>query len=109
MTKQEWKDKCLDFERTIQELKAWIALDCGDHSCRFALDRTGQRTNGGCSCPRTNHPQPEDARRWDALKLLNDGMNWRVQRFMFDANGQNGNWALIDRYAMDAVVDKETL
>lgn len=104
-----WEQKCLDLDRTVQELKSWIALDCGDHSCRFALDHTGQRTNGGCSCPQTRHPQPEDARRWDALKLLNDAMNWRVQRFVFDANGQNGNWALIDRYSMDEAVDKETV
>jgi hypothetical protein len=25
-------------------------LDCGDHSCRYAVDKTGQRTNGGCRC-----------------------------------------------------------
>jgi hypothetical protein len=27
-----------------------IDLDCGDSSCRFALTKTGQRTNGGCRC-----------------------------------------------------------
>jgi predicted DNA-binding transcriptional regulator AlpA len=26
-------------------------LDCGATSCRFARERTGQRTNGGCRCP----------------------------------------------------------
>lgn len=25
-------------------------LDCGDHSCLFAKDKSGQRTNGGCRC-----------------------------------------------------------
>lgn len=25
-------------------------LDCGDHSCRFAKDKSGMRTNGGCRC-----------------------------------------------------------
>ncbi len=25
-------------------------LDCGDNSCWFALEITGQRTNGGCRC-----------------------------------------------------------
>ena len=25
-------------------------LDCGDHSCRFAVDKSGMRTNGGCRC-----------------------------------------------------------
>ena len=24
--------------------------DCGDSSCKFAIDRSGQRTNGGCRC-----------------------------------------------------------
>lgn len=25
-------------------------LDCGDNSCYFAKNKTGMRTNGGCSC-----------------------------------------------------------
>lgn len=25
-------------------------LDCRDNSCRFAENKTGQRTNGGCTC-----------------------------------------------------------
>lgn len=25
-------------------------LDCHSHSCYFAVDRTGQRTNGPCRC-----------------------------------------------------------
>ena len=25
-------------------------LDCGDHSCMFAADKSGQRTNAGCRC-----------------------------------------------------------
>lgn len=25
-------------------------MDCGDHSCLFAKDKSGQRTNGGCRC-----------------------------------------------------------
>ena len=102
----EWEQKCLDRDRTVQELKAWIDMDCGDHSCRFALDRTGQRTNCGCSCPHTREPQPDDARRWDKLKLLNDWMSWRVQRFAFDVNGQNGHWRSIDRYEMDMIIDQ---
>lgn len=24
--------------------------DCGDNSCRYAVKRTGMRTNGGCRC-----------------------------------------------------------
>jgi len=27
-----------------------MSLDCHDHSCRFAENRTGQRTNGHCRC-----------------------------------------------------------
>lgn len=29
-------------------------LDCGDSSCRYAVNRGGMRTNGGCRCAR-NH------------------------------------------------------
>lgn len=25
-------------------------FDCGDNSCRFAKNKTGMRTNGGCRC-----------------------------------------------------------
>lgn len=25
-------------------------LDCGDNSCYFAKNKSGQRTNGGCKC-----------------------------------------------------------
>lgn len=25
-------------------------IDCGDNSCRFAKNKTGMRTNGGCRC-----------------------------------------------------------
>ena len=25
-------------------------LDCGDNSCRFATNKGGMRTNGGCRC-----------------------------------------------------------
>lgn len=27
-----------------------MLLDCRDNSCDFAIDKTGQRTNGGCRC-----------------------------------------------------------
>lgn len=27
-----------------------LNIDCGDNSCRFTLDRSGMRTNGGCRC-----------------------------------------------------------
>ena len=25
-------------------------MDCGDSSCLYAVEKTGQRTNGGCRC-----------------------------------------------------------
>lgn len=25
-------------------------LDCGDHNCKYATDKSGIRTNGGCRC-----------------------------------------------------------
>lgn len=25
-------------------------IDCGDHSCIFAKNKSGMRTNGGCRC-----------------------------------------------------------
>jgi hypothetical protein len=28
------------------------AIDCGDNSCRYATNKTGMRTNGGCRCAR---------------------------------------------------------
>ncbi len=27
-----------------------LNLDCGDNSCRYAKEKTGMRTNGGCRC-----------------------------------------------------------
>lgn len=27
-----------------------LRIDCEDSSCRYSLDRSGQRTNGGCRC-----------------------------------------------------------
>jgi len=31
-------------------------LDCGDNSCRFAKNKGGQRTNGGCRCLQSLSP-----------------------------------------------------
>jgi hypothetical protein len=31
--------------------------DCGSHSCLFAINKVGQRTNGGCSCLHDRLPQ----------------------------------------------------
>jgi hypothetical protein len=33
-----------------------VILDCGDNSCRFAKNKGGQRTNGGCRCLRSLDP-----------------------------------------------------
>jgi hypothetical protein len=35
------------FIKGIAKLKNY---DCGDHSCYFAKDKSGMRTNGGCRC-----------------------------------------------------------
>jgi hypothetical protein len=36
---------------TQESLAAFLEqLDCGDSSCLFAKDKSGQRTNGGCQC-----------------------------------------------------------
>lgn len=38
-------------EKAARELaKLTDGLDCGDNSCRFARDKGGMRTNGGCRC-----------------------------------------------------------
>lgn len=54
----EFLDTCPSYHMmlssAVNELKAVIAtcddLDCGDQSCLFARDKSGQRTNGGCRC-----------------------------------------------------------
>jgi hypothetical protein len=50
-----------EFEREAVELliKALRTLDCGSNSCRFTLDRTGQRTNSGCMCLKHKLSFPE--------------------------------------------------
>lgn len=51
----------MQLAREIDQLKAALAekdlfwkrrvgLDCGDHSCFFAIEKKGMRTNGGCRC-----------------------------------------------------------
>ena len=38
------------------DVKNWLIdpqshnLDCGDNSCKYAVHKGGQRTNGGCRC-----------------------------------------------------------
>lgn len=39
-------------KRTMERLSAY-SPDCGDNSCRFATNKTGMRTNGGCRCMST--------------------------------------------------------
>jgi len=34
----------------VSELLRERDLDCGNHSCRFARNKTGMRTNGPCTC-----------------------------------------------------------
>ncbi len=39
-----------DVPEQIAEWTALATLDCGDNSCRFAVEHRGMRTNGGCRC-----------------------------------------------------------
>jgi len=46
----------VDFENLLKNdkkeeiIKELSGRDCGNHGCYFAKNKTGQRTNGGCSC-----------------------------------------------------------
>jgi len=44
-------------------------LDCGDNSCRFARQRGGMRTNGGCRCLKELDHDPERRREVTAYLL----------------------------------------
>lgn len=40
-----------NIEKRLAEIeKNKLDWDCGDSSCRFAIEKTGMRTNGGCRC-----------------------------------------------------------
>ena len=40
-----------DTEKYLTEgVKKLENFDCGDNSCRFAKNKSGMRTNGGCRC-----------------------------------------------------------
>ena len=46
-------------EEFLKQVKAKaenVTADCGDNSCRFAKDKTGMRTNGGCRCIEIRDP-----------------------------------------------------
>lgn len=49
----------------LDEVKARIEAatppDCADNSCRFAVNKTGMRTNGGCRC---YHDSTTEARHY---------------------------------------------
>lgn len=53
-----------------------IELDCRDHSCLFAKDKSGQRTNGGCRCLK---PLP-DVQRLRVLTVLNE-LEKKVEKY----------------------------
>lgn len=40
------KQRLQEIEETLKK----YAPDCGDNSCRFAVEKGGMRTNGGCRC-----------------------------------------------------------
>lgn len=54
---------------------ASLDIDCGDSSCVFARNKTGQRTNGGCRCLDGRGSKPAGARvalgwAWRGLPAL---------------------------------------
>lgn len=46
--------KCSELEQALaekdMEWKRRVGLDCGGHSCFYAIEKTGMRHNGRCSC-----------------------------------------------------------
>lgn len=40
----------------LKQLAENMAADCGDNSCRFAKNKSGMRTNGGCRCVEIRDP-----------------------------------------------------
>ena len=40
-------------QEIVPLLTALKKLDCGSHSCRYAQNKNGQRTNKGCTCLRS--------------------------------------------------------
>ncbi len=40
----------------LKQLAENMAADCGDNSCRFAKNKSGMRTNGGCRCAEIRAP-----------------------------------------------------
>lgn len=42
--------------RSLKQLAENMAADCGDNSCRFAKNKSGMRTNGGCRCVEIRDP-----------------------------------------------------
>lgn len=51
---KDWSDSLDElaaFRRGKAPPSIWRSMpDCGDNSCRYATNRGGMRTNGGCSC-----------------------------------------------------------
>ena len=66
----------------ITELKRDIGLDCGDHSCRYAVVRTGMRTNGGCRCEPPAKQIADLTRRLEEAERKNDEFfkEWKACR-----------------------------
>jgi len=50
-------------------------LDCGSHSCLFAENIHGQRTNGPCMC--LTDVRPHDIRKRIQFTLLNSKRFWK--------------------------------
>ena len=83
---KEWKQVYLaadveaveaQHEAREKQLKAVIGLDCGDHSCKYAVETKGQRTSGGCRCDKA---QPIPQRLLKAEHALAALLAWRKEQ-----------------------------
>ena len=52
-------------------------MDCGDHGCVFARNKTGMRTNGGCHCLPTDIPSAKRAEIKSAFAALHKQIDAR--------------------------------
>lgn len=53
-----YADACAELLPIIEKLEKaldFVEIDCGDNSCKYAKEKTGMRTNGGCRCVGGKH------------------------------------------------------
>ena len=85
-----------DFERQNSNLRYDIErlnLDCGDTSCRYAKNKGGMRTNGGCRCKRNI----EENKKLNELSyqnkyVLKEGLADRIFQYVAHGDIQHREW-----------------